>query len=597
MSMSFTKIGRSLFYVFVFLLPLFYISNPFVSMEFNKMVFLLPFLSIITIFAILGIFKEGKLELRGGLVSLGITIFLLMAAISTIFFSINPSNSFFGESGSANSLISYLLYGGIFFTGLTLIKEKRHVQRIGLFLISSISILTLGFLGRVLIGGEINLPLTSINILALLNAVGMVMLFFLSKEEENPTIKGLLGLAFFILGAGLILINFNTAWFILAVASFLMFWVLILVNSFKKQNFILLLVTIVSVVLFFFSPNLPFDKGEDAQVLGFGESVNIAQQSTFLGSGIASFDESFLKHNPTKLQNGVYYESSSVAFTILNDFGVIGFILFFIPFGYLAIKGSKKFLLSKSDFYEKMSFVFFFTLFLLLFFYGFDLILMSLLFLSAALLVTFLEKRKEISFKNMNSNVIVLILGLLALLLMAIIVLNYFYYQDYLAESYYGKAIEIHSEDRSKGIEYLEKSNGYIEKEKTLIGLSQLYLLKASDLYTQSKLLETKEEDRTTIMEECESFMALSESKAVRATEISPSDYYTWINLGNIYNNRRYLRDEPVEEKVIDSYTKASELAPNNKAAFSALVQIYSELGNVEMREVYLEKINLIEAE
>ena len=595
MNISFTKIGRVLFYIFVFSLPLFYISNSFVSMEFNKTIFLLPFLSIIAIFTILGIIKEGKFKMRGGFVSFGVIAFLLMAGISTIFFSINPSNSFLGESGSANSLISYLIYGGIFFLGSILIKEKEHIKNVGLFLAASISILNLGFLGRVLIGGDINLPLSSINILALLNVVGIIALFFLFREEKNPTVKGLLSLAFFILGAGLILINFNTAWFVLAIASFLMFWTLVLMNSFKKQNLSLLLVTIISVVLFLFNPTLPFDKGEDVQALGFNESLQIAQHSTFLGGGISSFDETFLQYNPTKLQNGVYFESSTVVFTLVNDLGILGIILFFIPFGYLVIKGFKNILFTKENPYEKMNFISFFILFSLLFFYGFDLVLMSLFFLFSALVAGFSEKEVEISIKKMNSKTMVLILAILSLILMAVLVLNYFYFRNYVAENYYGQAIESHSADRGKAIEYLEESDNYIEKEKTLIGLSQLYLLKASDLYTQSRLLETKEEDRQTILEDCEEFMDLSESKAIRATEISPKDYYTWINLGNIYNNRRYLRDEPVEDKIIACYAKASELAPNNKAAYSALVEIYSELGNIEMREFYLEKIDLIE--
>ncbi|MDD3032847.1 MAG: hypothetical protein PHF88_02675, partial [Candidatus Pacebacteria bacterium] len=313
------------------------------------------------------------------------------------------------------------------------------------------------------------------------------------------------------------------------------------------------------------------------------------------GGGISSFDETFLQYNPTKLQNGVYFESSTVAFTLINDLGILGIILFFIPFGYLVIKGFKNVLFTKENPYGKMNFISFFILFSLLFFYGFDLVLMSLFFLFSALVAGFSEKEVEISIKKMNSKTMVLILAILSLMLMAVLVLNYFYFRNYVAENYYGQAIESHSVDRGKAIEYLEESDNYVEKEKTLIGLSQLYLLKASDLYTQSRLLETKEEDRQTILEDCEEFMDLSESKAIRATEISPKDYYTWINLGNIYNNRRYLRDEPVEDKIIACYTKASELAPNNKAAYSALVEIYSELGNIEMREFYLEKIDLIE--
>ena len=84
MNISFTKIGRFLFYIFTFLLPLFYISNSAVSIELNKTMFLLPFLSIIAIFAIIGIIKEGKFKLRNKFASFGYCFFFTI--ISTIFY-------------------------------------------------------------------------------------------------------------------------------------------------------------------------------------------------------------------------------------------------------------------------------------------------------------------------------------------------------------------------------------------------------------------------------------------------------------------------------------------------------------------------------
>jgi len=595
MNISFTKIGRFLFYIFTFLLPLFYISNSAVSIELNKTMFLLPFLSIIAIFAIIGIIKEGKFRLRNKFASFGITLFLLFTIISTIFLSLNPLNSFFGESGSSDSLISFLIYGGLFFLPIILMEKKEQIKNIGISLISSVSILNIGFLGKFALGGEIYLALGSINILAIFNVIGLIMLFFLFKEEKNPSIKGLLGLSFFILLAGLILINFDIAWFILAVASFLAFWTLLLSQNFKKHNFALLLITIISVILFLVNPTFPFEKKESVHTLGFQESFEIAKNSSVLGSGIASFDENFIKYNPTMLQDTIHYESFSVIFHILNDFGIIGLLLFLIPSFYLILKGFVRFLKKKQDVYEKMSFISYLSLFILLFFYSLDVVLMSLFFFFMSLFVICSEKGKEVCFKNKTPGIIFLNVAGCSLILMSIIVLNYFYILNYLSENYYGLAIENHKEDRVKAIEYLEKSNSFVEKEKTLIGLSQLYLLNASDLYNESRLLETKEEDREIKKEECEEFMQLSEQKAIKATEVSSQDYSTWINLGNIYNNRRYLRDEELADKAIEAYKKAAELAPFTKDPYVALIQVYSELGNVEKREEYVEKIRVID--
>lgn len=595
MSISFIKTGRFLFYIFIFLLPFFYIPNSTVSFEANKTMFLLSSLSIITIFGIVGIIKEGKLKLKNRFISLSILLFLLFASVSTIFFSLNPLNSFFGEGGGSNSLISFLIYGGIFFLALILIKKKEQIKNIGISLISSISILNIGFLIRTLLGEEVNVPLSSLNVLAILSVIGLTMLIFLFKEEKNPSIRGLFGLAFFILGAGLVLINFNMAWFVLGIASFLIFWSVLLNANFKKHNFALLLITFISVLLFILNPSFSFEKKEDVQVLGFNESLEIAKNSSFLGSGIATFDENFLKYNPSKLQNTVHFESFSTIFTILNDLGILGLALFLIPFVYATIKGFRHFLLKKQSVCEKMSFVSFFTLFVLLFFYSFDIVLMSLLFLFLALFSITSQKGKSVLFKKMKPGTIFLVIGGLSLTLMSVIALNYFYILNYFSESYYNVATESHKDNRDKGIEDLEKSNSFVEKEKTLIGLSQLYLLKASDMYNESRLLETKEEDREIKKEECESFMQLSEEKAIKATKISPYDYFAWFNLGNIYNNRRYLRDEELADKVIEAYIKATELSPFTKEAYVALIQVYSELGNVEKREEFVEKIRVID--
>lgn len=595
MNISFTKIGRVLFYVFAFLLPLFYIPNSVVPIELNKTMFLLSFLSIIAIFAILGIIKEGKFRVKNRFVSFGVLLFLLFTVFSTIFLSINPLNSFLGESGSSDSLIAFLMYGGLFFLPIVLIKNKEQIRNIGVLLVLSIAILNVGFLGKCALGGEIYLALGSVNILAVLNVIGLIMFFFLFKEEKDPSIKGLLGLSLFVLVAGLILINFDTAWFVLAVASFLAFWALLLSQNFKKHNFVLLLVTLVSVFLFLTNPTLPFEKKETVQALGFSESFEIAKNSSFLGSGIASFDENFIKYNPTMLQDTIHYESFSVIFHILNDFGILGLILFLIPTLYLVINGFVRFLRKKQDIYERMSFISYLSLFILLFFYSLDVVLMSLFFLCMSLFLICSEKGKQVCFKNKNSNVVFLNVAAFSLTLIMAVVLNYFYVLNYLSENYYELAIENHKEDRAQAIEYLEKSSSFIEKEKTLIGLSQLYLLNASDLYNESRLLETKEEDREIKKEKCEEFMQLSEEKAIKATEISSQDYSAWINLGNIYNNRRYLRDEELADKALEAYKRAAELAPFTKDPYIALIQVYSELGNVDKREEFLEKIKVID--
>ncbi|MDD4358606.1 MAG: hypothetical protein PHY30_02195 [Candidatus Pacebacteria bacterium] len=596
MNLDFTRIGRFLFYIFTFLLPVFYIPGSIVPIEINKTLFLLVSLSIIAVFFIALAIKEGKLKARERIVSGSVLGFVLIASLSTLCFSSNLFNSFFGEHGGFDSLIAIISYGLVFFLAIGL-NKKEEIRNVVLALISSLSIINIGFLGKALLGGEISIALGSLNILSILNVVGLVLLFFFFKEEENPSIKGLTGLAFFILGAGIVFINFNSAWFILAIASFLIFWGSLLKGNFKKINYILLGAAIISAVLFFLNPSFPFEKRENIETLSFSNSLEIVNKEgiTALGFGASSFDEKFLEYNPSMLQDTIHFEASSTILTIFNDFGIIGLIIFLIPFIYAILKGFKRFLTKKQDSFEAMSFISLFILFVLLFFYAFDALLMSLLFLFLALFIACSNKGKDINFKSMSPIKIFAAVAILSLALMSLIILNYLYFLNYSAENYYSLAIKEYKNDREKAIEHLIKSESLMEKDKTLIGLSQLYLLKASDLYNQSRLLETKEEDREVKKEECEKFMQLSEDKAKRATEINSNDYFAWLNLGNIYNNRRYLRDEDLADKAIEAYAKAAELAPYTKEPYEALIQVYSELGNVEKREEYLEKIRVID--
>lgn len=355
----------------------------------------------------------------------------------------------------------------------------------------------------------------------------------------------------------------------------------------------MLLISIISISLFHFNPSFSFEKKEPLTALGFSESLEIAKHSSFLGNGLGTFEQSFLKHNPQMVQDSTHTESFSTILNILNDLGIFGLFLFLLPFSFGIIKGFKRFLKKEQDNLEKMSFISFFILFILSFFYFLDLILMLLLFLFLGLFAG--TKGKTILFKNLKPFHIFLIIACLSLTLMSIIVINYFNSLNYFSEAYYNLALEKYQDDEEIAIEYLNKSNAFLKKDKTQIGLSQLYLLKASELYTESRLLETKEEEREEKKQACEDFILLSEKTALSGTEINPFNYSAWANLGNIYNNRRYLRDEELEDETIDAYKKAIELAPYTKEAYIAIIQVFSELGNVEKREEFVEKIRVID--
>ncbi len=596
MSLSLNKTSRFFFYIFIFLLPFFCITNLSIPFEASKIVILLTFLGFTSILGIIGTIKEGKIEVGNKTIPLFTLLFFLFAGLSTLLFSLSKTSSFLGglrDSGTSHSLITFLLYACMFFLPLLVINKKEHIRKLGLAFAFSILTLNTMFLIETLLGVEIRILLTSLNTFAILNVLGLIALFFLFKEEKNPTIKGVLGLSFFVFGAGLVLVNLSMSWFILGIASFLLFWASLL-NG--KHNFVFLLITLVSVVFFVLDPSLSFEKKTHIQSLGYSESIEIAKKPSFLGSGLGTFDKTFLKVNPTKLQT-TYSESFSSILTLLNDLGIIGLLLFLAIFILASIKGFKRFLERKQNPYERMAFISFFTLFILTFFYNFGVILYSFLFLFLALFLILSSKPILILFKDLKADQIFFKVAGLSLFAILIIVFTYSAFLNLFAEKNYEEAIKIQLEDKDKAIEYLEKSNSFITKDKTQIELSRLYLLKASDLNTESKLLETKEENREVKQEECEVYLDLAEKTALLATKTEPYNHLTWINLGEVLNSKRKLKNEELEESVIQPYLKGIILAPFLIEHYNTLSSIYGEVGDLERQLEIEEKIRIIEVQ
>jgi tetratricopeptide (TPR) repeat protein len=158
-----------------------------------------------------------------------------------------------------------------------------------------------------------------------------------------------------------------------------------------------------------------------------------------------------------------------------------------------------------------------------------------------------------------------------------------------LAEHYYGIAYEIGTSDKDSAIENLEKSNSFYKKGKTYVGLSQLYLFKADEYLKQSKDLETKEDDIEEDIQLAAEAIKKAEEYAIKATEINSADYSTFVNLGNVYINEKYITEIDLTSEAIEAYEKAIVLAPQNIDAYEGLIEIYEEQENKEEMLKYLD--------
>jgi tetratricopeptide (TPR) repeat protein len=140
----------------------------------------------------------------------------------------------------------------------------------------------------------------------------------------------------------------------------------------------------------------------------------------------------------------------------------------------------------------------------------------------------------------------------------------------------------------------MEKASSLFNVSDYYVGLSQLYLLKATDIFnnnwTLSEHFETqKQENKKSI----EGLVSKSEVTAKRATIIDPYNFIAWQNLALIYENTSFIINNN-NEKALDALNRAIELSPNNYLAYIAKGRIYEELKEKELAlEEYKKALNI----
>ncbi|MDD5568897.1 MAG: tetratricopeptide repeat protein, partial [Candidatus Pacebacteria bacterium] len=115
------------------------------------------------------------------------------------------------------------------------------------------------------------------------------------------------------------------------------------------------------------------------------------------------------------------------------------------------------------------------------------------------------------------------------------------------------------------------------------IGLSQLYVVKASRLFDESLLINSDVPEETQIekQKQAKNFASQAESLAVIATQRDPQNFQSWSNLGLIFENTNFLVTNKTQA-AIDAYEKAKKLAPNNFEIYFSEGALYEKIGDTE---------------
>lgn len=591
-------------YSLVFLMPLFWLPFSFEAFEFNKL-YLLFFLSAIAFFSWLlkMILVDGEIRFKRTPLDIPIVGFLFLAVLSAIF-SVDKLSSLFGFYGRfSDGLIALISLVIVYFlitnnTSSPSLEtpEQKPVNLKGLLKVFSWSfslVILLSYFSVLGIWQKIsslaglgfpaltlqkffNPAAGSLEGLAIFLAVIAVFLtgLILIRDKNEPRNKTVFHWSALVVSlALLIVINFRSAWLVLAVSLIIFLAFALSKRLFKKSvNRLLLpiLLVIFSSVLSFGTFRFPLLSLAKEQVLdqetSWQASFGAARENLkagFLGTGVGTWHYDFTKHKPASFnQNSLWqfrFDRSGSHFSeVLGTLGFLGLFLYlgllglFFLTGWLLISGKsgKEFGETKFNLPFLMA-VLGLTVGQLFYYQNLVLAFVFWLFLALAAVVWQGSGEKIFSLKKFPELNLVFSTFLIAVGL-GVVALFFFGVRFYLADNLFLKVQKENSLDNQIAVlEKIVKLNPYQAQYWSL--LSRAYLQK------------TREESARSGPQDQEKIIGLvnaARSAADRALEKGPSQVAAAETLAIVY---RELRGFPEgQDRAVKSFERAINLEPNN---------------------------------
>lgn len=591
---NFEKISKNIFCVFIFFFPFFFIPQMNVSQVLNEKAFLLIFALTIFLFQLLDVFFSKKIVWRDSPLQ-RLMVFLIASFLLSLIFSKNIFLSFWGRPAQADAFIVFLACFIIFYLSSTI--KRRGALKILEFFVSGSAILSILFLIKKFTGTSLAI-FDSISATAIIISMAFVVLisfvfnnlnYFRKGKSYNIVKVASMGTFFVLFFISLMLIDFKLSWFFVSIGTFLVFWRSMLESDFifKRKKAILSLSLLLVFLALFFVP-LPFVERVNESRLSYGSSWNIAEKSLgesvknfLIGSGPSTYAYQFSLYKDksfNEIDSSLVFKEGSIpllTFFVTGGFLVILSLLLLISFFYY--QGFKYFLSfkrEKKDFSVNVPDLLFPTVFclsLLMFFYRID-VASLFLFFSTLGLWNGQQKGEDITINvppQRNTKIVVSIV----FVVWAIIVFNFINY--YRAEVHYQKSIINYDNQGaiSESITEMEKATKVWKSSDYYIGLSQLYLIKASDDFEQKwTTKEKKEEQKQSIKDSA----AKAEAAAKVVCVSDKNNFQAWQNLGLVYENTNFLVEDKTEE-AIAAYEKARALAPQNYDIYVAIGRLLEE--------------------
>lgn len=574
------KLGRSFLYILIFLLPLFFLPTTIYPVDANKQ-FLAIFLVLAALISyVANSYFTKKIIYSRSIAVLAAAVFVVAGGISTLF-SVFPTGSLYGDLIQADVFVNFIIYTLALYL-IAVFFKKGDFDKIGLVFVASLAAISI--LGLLQLFGVYIFPFdfakqAGFNVFgSVINfdifiAFGLVLIIaILTEVSISQKTKIILISTGLLIALNLILINYQMVWILLAI---IMVIYAIYKFTFKPDSASVLSTgsgapLIIGIVAFLFAlvspslsqvfkmPDLPIDIKPN-----FSATLDISKNAlggfrVLSGTGLATFSSEYNAYRPVELNKSDFWrikfnQGFSFVATYITTAGVIGIIsiLFLIfAFARLAMRGvgdKRSMVLSVG------------MLFMILGWFYFPASFVGLMFsfIVLGLLVVLDSESEELDFLTASKNSIVV--GFAAIIILAAggVSILYATGTKYAAAYYFQNGLSKYDPSNiSKSSENILRALSLDqENDQYLRSASQLLIVEAQNSRNASVELNKDTEFQTKI--------AASVQYAKRATEINPSDFENWYNLGDIYEKIISIAGG-ADAFAENSYRKASELNPKN---------------------------------
>jgi len=590
------KLFKWTFSAFALVFPFFFLPQIDTVQVLTEKAVLIFFAIVFLFIQLVDVFISKRFSFNDNLLKRIATGLALCFVFSTLL-SKNISLSFWGNINEANDLLILISSFVIFFAASFL--KRRDIIRILEYFVAGSAILSIMFLIQKFTNIEIalfNAPESSAILIAIAFVVVLCFAFnnlryFRNGPSYNYSKIVSMGVFVILFSASILIIGYKLAWLFVAAGMFFVFWRSMLESKFniKRKKSVLSLAMLLIFFSLFFLPNL-LGKESFEQKLSYEKSFNVSwnvltenPKNFLFGSGLGTFayDYSLYKGKDMGMVEIVFTEATFPFLTIITTTGIISGALILLLFYFVYKKGFYYFINYKKENGDSsinvrdLIFPIVFCVSLLMFFYKIDSVFLFLTFFIFGLWNS-QEDGKEKNIK-IPGNFIKTIFGT-SIIFILICIFNFINYCR--AGVYYEKAINIfkNSQNTIETTNYLEKSFNLWKTSRVEIGLSQMYLIKASEeLETKWTTAERKEKQKEYIKE----YSKKSEDFASNACLRDPNNFETWKNLGLIYENTNPIGEDRKDD-AIEAYNRAIELAPYNTEIYFYLGRIYESKNDNE---------------